>query len=339
MAEYRSPHDVEDVPSQSTKKRALQGAIALSLLAFVVQVVGALYTGSLALLGDTAHLFTDLFSLVMSLTALILASRPTTEVRSFGLYRLEVLAAFCNGILLLAAGLWLAWESVERLQAPEPVLTVPLIFVAAVGLVLNLISAYVLSRALKGAHHHHHHGHSHGHDHGHHHGHGHHHHGHDHGHGHNHDHGQQAHDDRNLRAAMLHVLSDALSSVIVVIGAIVAFYTAWLWVDPVLALGLAFVNVRWAWRLLHDAGHVLLEGTPRHLQPEKILATLRGLDGRVQSVEDLHVWEITSRMYAATAEVRVGAMTLSEAEGLRQKMHDVLRDRYGIAHAVLALKP
>ncbi len=332
MADYRSPHDVEDVPSQSTKKRALQGAIALSLLAFVVQVVGALYTGSLALLGDTAHLFTDLFSLVMSLTALILASRPTTEVRSFGLYRLEVLAAFCNGILLLGAGVWLAWESVERLQSPQPVLTVPLIFVAAVGLVLNLISAYVLSRALKGAHHHHHHGHSHGHDHGHSH-------GHEQEHAHGHDHLHHAHDDRNLRAAMLHVLSDALSSVVVVIGAIVAFYTAWLWVDPVLALGLAFVNVRWAWRLLHDAGHVLLEGTPRHLQPEKILTALRGLDARVQSVEDLHVWEITSRMYAATAEVRVGAMSLGEAEGLRQKMHEVLRDRYGIAHAVLALKP
>lgn len=334
MASYRSPHDVEDVPSQSTKKRALQAAIGLSLFAFVVQVVGALYTGSLALLGDTAHLFTDLFSLVMSLTALILASRPTTEVRSFGLYRLEVLAAFCNGILLLGAGLWLAWESVERLQSPEPVLTVPLIIVAAIGLVLNLISAYVLSRALKGAHHHHHHGH--GHDHGHHHGHDH---GHDHDHDH-HDHGaNHAHDDRNLRSAMLHVVSDAVGSVIVVIGAIVAFYTDWLWVDPVLALGLAFVNVRWAWRLLHDSGHVLLEGTPRHLAPEEILRALKGLDGRVQTVEDLPVWEITSRMYAATAEVRVGAMSLGEADGLRQRMHEFLRERYGIAHAVLELKP
>ncbi|RZA05073.1 MAG: cation transporter, partial [Proteobacteria bacterium] len=223
MAETRSPHDAQDDSnSQAQKKRALQAAIFLSLLAFVVQIAGATYTASLALLGDTAHLFTDLFSLVMALVALILASRPTTEVRSFGLYRLEVLSAFVNGVLLFAAGAWLVFESIQRLREPAPVLAIPLMIVAGIGLALNLLSALLLSRALKGAGHaHHHHGHSHGHDHGHDHGQSHSHEHHDHGH--SHDHG--AHDDRNLRAAMLHVLTDALSSVAVVIGAIVALYT------------------------------------------------------------------------------------------------------------------
>jgi cation diffusion facilitator family transporter len=334
MAETRSPHDAHDNSSQTQKKRALQAAIALSLLAFAAQIAGSIYTGSLALLGDTAHLFTDLFSLVMSLVAIILAARPATEVRSFGLYRLEVLSAFVNGVLLFAAGAWLLIEAVERLRDPQAVLTVPLMIVAAIGLVLNLLSAFLLSRALKGAgHHHHHHGHGHGHshDHG----------GHDDHHHHNHGHAghDHAHDDRNLRAAMLHVLTDALGSVAVVIGAVIAHYTGWNWVDPVLAIILSLMILRWAWHLIHDSGHVLLEGTPRHLRPEEIVGVLRACDSRVSAVEDLHVWEITSRMYAATAEIRVGAISLSEAEALRQRLHGILREKYGIGHAVLALKP
>lgn len=333
----RSPHDAQDNRAQSQKKSALRAAIGLSLLAFVAQIFGSIYTGSLALLGDTAHLFTDLFSLVMSLVAIILAARPATEVRSFGLYRLEVLSAFVNGVLLFAAGLWLAWEAIERLGNPQPVLTIPLMIVAAFGLLLNLLSAWLLSRALKGTgleHHHHHHGHGHAHDHG----------SHDHGHDHgDHNHGGHDHgahgDDRNLRAAMLHVLTDALGSVAVVIGAVVAYYTGWYWVDPLLAVILSFMILRWAWHLLHDSGHVLLEGTPRHLKPEEILGALRGCDARVRAVEDLHVWEITSRMYAATAEIRVGEVSLTEAEAIRQCLHTALREKFGIGHAVLALKP
>ncbi|RZA06497.1 MAG: hypothetical protein EOP11_10210, partial [Proteobacteria bacterium] len=85
---------------------------------------------------------------------------------------------------------------------------------------------------------------------------------------------------------MLHVLTDALSSVAVVIGAIVALYTGWLWVDPLLALILSFMILRWATHLLHDSGHVLLEGTPRHLKPDEIVKVLHGVDSRVSRVED-----------------------------------------------------
>jgi cobalt-zinc-cadmium efflux system protein len=337
MANYRSPHDSNDHQSQAGKRRALIGAIVLSLIAFVVQMVGAIYSGSLALLGDTAHLFTDLLSLIMALVAVILAARPSNQVQSFGLYRLEVLASFLNGITLLVAGLGLAYEAIERFFHPTEILTVPLIIVAVIGLALNLLSALFLSRAMKGDahahHHHHHHGHSHG------------------GCGHNHgdeskdghaqeDHGHgQSHNDRNLQAALLHVLTDALSSVAVVIGAIIAYYTHWLWVDPALALFLSLMIVKWSWALIHDSGLVLLESTPRHLDSAKILKGLQGLDARVKAVEDLHVWEITSRMYAATADVRVGAMSLAEAETLRQRMDGYLKESFGIAHATLALKP
>jgi cobalt-zinc-cadmium efflux system protein len=138
---------------------------------------------------------------------------------------------------------------------------------------------------------------------------------------------------------MMHVLSDALGSLAVVVGAIVTYFTDWLWVDPVLAILLSAVILRWSVRLLLDSGHVLLEGTPRHIEVEKIIAELKNVDGRVREVEDLHVWEITSRMYAATAEIKVGELSLKDADALRLRLGDLLRDKFGIAHSVLALKP
>lgn len=314
---WRSPHDL---PKGSHRKRnALLAAVAFSLLAFALQIFGAWYSGSVALLGDTAHLFTDLVSLIMSLVAVILASRPANKIQSFGLFRLEVLAAFLNGLLLLFVGVMLAVESVERLYHPHEVLAVPLLIVSCGGLLLNVLAAIVLAGAMKGtdAHAAHHHGHE---EH--------------HGHSHSHDHG-----DRNLSSALLHVMSDALSSVAVMAGAVAVYFTGNFIFDSAIGLVLSLVILYWALRILRDSGHVLLEGTPRHIKPEQVLEKIRALDPRISGIEDLHVWEITSRMYLATAEVRVQSMSLEEAEALRGKMNHALHESFGIAHSVVAIRP
>lgn len=323
---WRSPHDNQ--AAHGGKKAALAAAIALTCAAFVLQVAGAWFTRSLALLGDSAHLFTDLLSLVMSYSAVVLAARPTSEGRSFGLYLLEVLASFVNGLLLLAVAVTLSAEAVQRLLSPEPVKAAELLVVATVGLVFNLASAFLLLRAarkdesLAGLHHHHHHGHGHGHDHGHEH----------------HDH-HELHQDRNLRSALLHVWSDALGSVAVIAGAALIHFTGYHWVDAAVGLVLALWILRWSFRVIVDSAHVLLESTPKHVRAGEVVSQLRALDTRVAGVEDLHVWELTSRMYAATAEVRVAEMSLAQAEALREKMHHLLHERYGIAHVVLAIRP
>ena len=118
MPAWRSPHD-SHVAFHVGKRDALISAILLSVLAFVLQLGGAWYTGSLALFGDSAHLLTDLLSLILSLGAVILAARPLTQGRSFGFYRMEVLASFVNGLLLLVVALGLARESLLRLWSPE----------------------------------------------------------------------------------------------------------------------------------------------------------------------------------------------------------------------------
>ena len=327
---WRSPHDVNE--AHQGKKNALAVAIGLSCAAFALQLGGAWYTASLALASDSAHLFTDLLSLVMSYSAVVLAARPASEGRSFGLFRLEVLASFVNGLLLLLVALTISAEALQRLWSPEPVKSFELLLVASVGLLCNLLSAGVLLRAARregfDAHAHHSHGHDHDHDHDH---------GQSCGHGHQ-DHAHH-HEDRNLRSALLHVWSDALGSVAVIAGAAIIHFTGYHWVDAAVGLALALWILRWSFKVILDSGHVLLESTPRHVRAEEVVRQLRGVDQRVQGVEDLHVWELTSRMYAATAEVRVSPMSLEQAEELRQKMHHELKEKFGIAHVVLAIRP
>jgi cobalt-zinc-cadmium efflux system protein len=127
--------------------------------------------------------------------------------------------------------------------------------------------------------------------------------------------------------------------VAVIAGGVLMQLSGRMWIDAAVGILLALWILRWAWHVILDSGHVLLESTPRHVRTEKLISDLRGLDSRVEGVDDLHVWELTSRMYAATAEVRVREMSLGETETLRQKMHQHLKEEFGIAHVVLAIRP
>ena len=122
-------------------------------------------------------------------------------------------------------------------------------------------------------------------------------------------------------------------------GAALIYFTGYYWIDSAVGLALALWILRWSIRVIVDSAHVLLESTPKHVSTAEVVNQLRGLDPNVVGVEDLHVWELTSRMYAATAEVRVTEMSLAQAEVLREKMHHLLHERFGIAHVVLAIRP
>ena len=134
----------------------------------------------------------------------------------------------------------------------------------------------------------------------------------------------------------MHVLSDALGSLAVVVGAIITYLTDWLWVDPLLAILLSAVILRWSVRLLLDSGHVLLEGTPRHIKVEKIVTELKGIDGRVTDVEDLHVWEITSGMPMLSAHVLVGPD--ADCHAIRSELELLLRSEFEIGHTTLQVE-
>jgi len=242
---------------------------------------GSIY-GSMALLADGWHMSTHASALLITALAYRYARRHARNPRfTFGTGKLGDLAAFGSATVLAIVALLIGWESLVRLRSPVPISYDEAIFVAIIGLVVNLASAWLLKD-----------------DHDHHHGHGHQHHdhAHDHDHGHGHGHGHDAtaaragHRDNNLRAAYLHVLADALTSVLAIAALLAGRSYGWVWLDPVIGIVGALVILRWSWGLLRDSGAVLLDYLPEH---EELPSEVRSaIESEYDEIVDLHVWQL-----------------------------------------------
>lgn len=225
--------------------------IALTASMMVAEIVAGNIYGSMALVADGWHMSTHAAALLIAALAYLFARRHATDARfTFGTGRLGDLAGFASAIVLALIALLIGWESVLRLFAPVSISFPQAIAVAVIGLVVNLVSAWILHDN------HQHHGHGHGHDHDHHH-----HHHDDAAHGHQRGHVKGR--DNNLRAAYLHVLADALTSVLAIIALVAGSQFGWAWMDPAMGIVGALVIARWSWGLIRDSGTVLVDYLPR----------------------------------------------------------------------------
>ena len=143
----RHRHNHSHRPLRETGKSRLRVILVLTSLFFVVEVWGGLWTNSLALLSDAGHMLSDMFALGLSLFAFWLSSRKPSQTKTYGYYRFEVVAAFINGVLLILIALWIFGEAYSRFQHPAPVKSVPMLFIAILGLMINLLGIYLLHKA------------------------------------------------------------------------------------------------------------------------------------------------------------------------------------------------
>ncbi len=255
----------------------------------VVELVGGIIVNSLALVSDAGHMFTHCFALSLSFFAILIAARPAPNKHTFGFYRIEILAAFTNGLMLLGVTVYILYEMVVRFLNPEPIAAIQMLVIAILGLVVNLASVLLLTGVGK--------------------------------------------DDLNVKSAFLHMIGDTLSSVAVVAGAVVIHFTGWWQVDPVLSGLIAVMIGIWAFRLLRDSANILLESTPKHLSISQVEEELRAEFPEIENLHDVHVWEITSGMYAMTAHVTVGShTTVNRVRGVRVRMEAFVRERFRVAH-------
>jgi cation diffusion facilitator family transporter len=263
--------------------------IALTATMMVVEIVAGTIYGSMALVADGWHMSTHAAAMLISALAYVYARRHARDPRfTFGTGKLGDLAGFASAIILALIALLIGWESLLRLANPILIDFGQAIAVAVIGLVVNLASAWLLR---DGHHHHgHHHHHSHGqHDHGH----------HDHGpYDEHHHHGHQAAGrDNNLRAAYLHVLADALTSVLAIIALVAGRSYGWIWLDPLMGIIGALVIARWSWGLIRDAGIILLDIVPDgEALPQEIR---EALEREADRITDLHVWQVGPGHHAA----------------------------------------
>lgn len=255
-------------------ERRTWAVVGLTTTMMVVEIAGGMYFGSMALLADGWHMSTHAGALAIAAFAYRYARRHAHDPRfAFGTGKLGDLAGFASAVVLALVALAIGWESALRFFQPVPIHYPEATAIAVAGLIVNLASAWLLGGD-------HGHGHAHDHDHGHAH-------GHDHGHDHHHDH--HGHVDHNMRAAFWHVMADALTSVLAIAGLLAAWAYGWTWLDPAVGILGAIVIAHWSWRLIRDAGAVLLDAAPDATLADAIRTRLeRGHD----SIADLHVWRL-----------------------------------------------
>ncbi|MFF2494879.1 cation diffusion facilitator family transporter [Agromyces sp. NPDC058064] len=294
-------HDHSHDHAATANRTRLGTAIAIIGAFVVVQVVGGLVSGSLALLADAGHMTSDLIGLVVALVAAFVAARPATDRQTYGFRRAEVFGALINGVILIVVAVRVTIGAIGRLvtgaegEAHE-VQGGLMLAVAVVGLAANIAAMLVLRGGAK--------------------------------------------DSINLRGAYLEVLGDTIGSALVIVAAIVILLTGWSAADPIASLGIAALIVPRALSLLRDVVRVLSEGAPAETDVAEIREHILRTPG-VVAVHDVHVWQITSGqpVFTAHVEVEPEVFETGRTGALLDELGGCLSEHFDVAHSTFQLEP
>jgi cobalt-zinc-cadmium efflux system protein len=264
---------------------------ALNLGFVIVEVVYGLLANSIALVADAGHNLGDVLGLVMAWVAAMLARRAPSPTHTYGLRRGTIMAALANAVLLLVTVGAIAVEGVRRLFAPGEVASITIMVVAALGIVVNGVTAWLFASGRK--------------------------------------------DDINLRAAFLHMASDAVVSVGVVIAGAVILLTGWTRLDPIVSIAIAAVILVGTWGLLRDSLDMSLDAVPPGIKPDEVMAFLKQQRG-VTAIHDLHIWPMSTTETALTCHcVMLGGHPGDE---FLAHLARELREHFNIGHATIQVE-
>ncbi len=266
--------------------RAFTIGITLNVAYVVAEAFYGVASHSLALLADAGHNLGDVLGLAAAWGASVLSKQRPSGKYTYGLRRSSILAALGNAIVLLVVTGGIAWEGIRRLLEPEPAAGVTIMVVAAVGILVNGITAWLFMSGRKG--------------------------------------------DMNVRGAFLHMASDALVALGVVVAGGLILWTDWHWLDPAISLVISVVIVWGTWSLLRGSLDLSLDAVPEGIHKDKVESALRGLPGIVE-VHDLHIWGLSTTETALTAHL-VRENTSDDACLLAHACEE-MHEHFGIAHA------
>jgi cobalt-zinc-cadmium efflux system protein len=270
--------------------RNMLAVLLITAGVMVAEIVGGLLANSLALLSDAGHMLTDILALGMSLAAMRFAQRPPTSSKTFGLYRLEILAAFFNGMLLLFISFYIFYEAYHRLVEPREIKGLFMLGVAIIGLLANGVGILILRKsALKNL---------------------------------------------NVKSAFFHVIGDTISSGGVIVGGLVIIYTGWYMIDSLISIFIGLLILRGAYGLVRESIDIFLEATPKEIDMDKMVGDLLRIEG-VKDVHHLHLWTISSGIYAMSAHVLIDDLLISKSNRILDEIERLLQDKYSMEHTTI----
>jgi cobalt-zinc-cadmium efflux system protein len=264
--------------------------LLVTSLVMIAEVIGGLLANSLALLSDAGHMVTDILALSLSIIAMKFARKPPTASKTFGFHRLEILAAFFNGLVLLCISFYIFYKAYQRFVHPEEIKGLIMLVIAGIGLLANGVGIVILRKsALKNL---------------------------------------------NVKSAFFHIVGDTISSGGVIVGGLVILVTRWYIIDSLLGLFIGLLILRGAYSLVKESVDIFLEATPKDIDVEKMLDDLHAIEG-VKDIHHLHLWTITSGIYAMSAHVLIKDLLVSRSAQILQQIETLLKSKYNMEHTTI----
>jgi cobalt-zinc-cadmium efflux system protein len=277
-------------------RRRMLIVLAITVVFFAAELVGGYFANSLALMTDAVHVLTDIAALCLSLLALWISARPASGAKTFGYLRAEILGALFNGLLLWALVVFVWFEAAQRLRDPPAVHSPTMMAVATLGIAINSFSAWMTSGA---------------------------------------GHGQTGRAGMAVRAVFLHVVSDLVGSVGVLIAGAMTFFTGWREADPIISILIGGLIIYGSWELVRDGVDILMESVPSHIDLDELRQDLLAVKG-TEEVHDLHVWCLTSRQLALSAHAVVAGA--ADQDRVLGDMAALLEHKFNIRHMTVQLE-
>lgn len=263
--------------------------MVMNFIITIVQIVGGIISGSLSLISDALHNFSDGVSVILSYIAIKLKGRKNSERHTFGLKRAEILAAVINSSVLVVIALYLFYESALRFFEPTEIDSNVMTIVAAIGLIPNIIGAVLLKR--------------------------------------------DSAESMNIKSSYLHLVSDSVFSVAVILGGLAITYWQVYWIDPLLTVFIGIYIIRESYFIIKDATHILMEGAP-DISVEEIEKEVLKIK-KVQNIHHIHMWMVGENDIHIEAHVNVSDMLISKSSGILEKVEKVMKDKFKINHVTL----
>ncbi len=280
MSEHHHHHDVSG--------KNLFITILLNVIITVSQIVGGILSGSLALLSDAMHNFSDVLALVIAYVANRLAARPNSQSKTFGYKRAEILAALFNASVLIGIAIFLIIESFHKFYHPEAINSLWVIGLGTLSIILNAASVLLVK--------------------------------------------DDAHDNMNIRAAYLHLLTDVMTSVAVVTGGVLMYYFGLFWIDPLISALIAVYLIWASFGLVKESSAILMQFTPEEIDLEEVIASIE-VEKQIANVHHIHIWKLSDHRIHLEAHLDFKEdLSLSKSNAIIIKLEKKLHDSFEIEH-------